>query len=117
MIAEESIRRLYSAYDKGFIINNAEFMSDAARIVLTARLLSKWVDNGAAPLRLLINHITIIRNVFGEEGMYALYEYIANFQDCVPPLLTILFFMGLIERPSIADSVLLETLAEMERNE
>ena len=115
MIAEESMRRLYSAYDQGFIINNDEFMSDAARIVLTTRLLSKWVDNGTTPLRLLVNHITLIRNVFGEEGMYALYEYVANFPDCVPPLLTILHYMGLIGKPAFIEYDLMLELDRMDR--
>ena len=108
--------RLYTSYiGGGDIINNDEFISDATRIVLATRILGKWVDNQQAPLRLLLNHIIIIDNAFGEEGMYALYEYVDNFKDCVPALLTVLYFMGKVGKPAFVDYVLLNELNTLDK--
>lgn len=108
--------RLYTSYiGSGDIINNDEFISDATRIVLATRILGKWVDNQQAPLRLLLNHIIIIDNTFGEEGMYALYEYVDNFKDCVPALLTVLYFMGKVDKPAFVDYALLNELNTLDK--
>jgi hypothetical protein len=108
--------RLYTSYiGGGDIINNDEFISDATRIVLATRILGKWVDNQQAPLRLLLNHIIIIDNTFGEDGMYALYEYVDNFKDCVPALLTVLYFMGKVSKPAFVDYDLLNKLNTLDK--
>lgn len=108
--------RLYTSYiGSGDIINNDEFISDATRIVLATRILGKWVDNQQAPLRLLLNHIIIIDNTFGEEGMYALYEYVDNFKDYIPALLTVLYFMGKVGKPAFVDYDLLNELNALDK--
>jgi hypothetical protein len=106
--------RLYTAYDRGHIINNDEFISDASRIVLVSRLLSKWVELKESNLRLMVNHIIIINNIFGETGLYTLYEYVSNFRECIPALLTTLYFMGTIDKPAYLDSDLLLALNNLE---
>ena len=116
VLNEQTMMRLYTSYiGSGDIINNDEFISDATRIVLATRILGKWVDNQQAPLRLLLNHIIIIDNTFGEEGMYALYEYVDNFKDCVPALLTVLYFMGKVVKPAFVDYDLLNELNTLDK--
>lgn len=114
MISQESTMRLYTAYDRGAIINNDEFISDATRIVLVSRLLDKWVTTRESNLRLMVNHIIIISNMFGETGLYTLYEYISNFRECIPALLTILYFMGTIDKPAYLDIELYDALLNLE---
>lgn len=116
MLNDQTMMRLYTSYiGSGDIINNDEFISDATRIVLATRILGKWVDNQQAPLRLLLNHIIIIDNTFGEEGMYALYEYVDNFKDYVPALLTVLYFMGKVGKPAFVDYDLLNELNALDK--
>ena len=116
VLNDQTMMRLYTSYiGSGDIINNDEFISDATRIVLATRILGKWVDNQQAPLRLLLNHIIIIDNTFGEEGMYALYEYVDNFKDYVPALLTVLYFMGKVGKPAFVDYDLLNELNALDK--
>lgn len=113
MLSDETMRRLMLAYDTGHLFDSSEFVIDAGRIVLIAKLIDRWMASNESNLRLLINHIIIIENTFGETGLYALYEYIGQFKECVPALLSVLFYMGKISRPSVYDVELLNKLEEM----
>lgn len=113
MLPDETMNRLMLSYKTGHLFDSVEFVEDAQRIVLIAKLIDKWLKNGDTNFRLMLNHITIIENTFGEVGFYALYEYIDQFRECVPSLLSVLFYMGKISRPSIYDVALLERLNEL----
>lgn len=112
MLSEETMRRLVMAYEDGPFISK-DFKADAKRIVLIARLIDKWLNEGDTNFQLIVNHIVIIENVFSETGMYAIYEYIANFPECVPALMAILYYMGRITKPSIYDTDLYKILEEL----
>ena len=115
MLNSETMKRLYIAYDRGGpLINNEEFVSDASRIVLVSRLIGKWVETKDTNLRLIINHIVIIENVFGDVGLYALYEYIGNYKECVYSMLTVLYYMNKVPKPVFVDYELLDSLYAME---
>lgn len=114
MLSEETMKRLMIAYDAGPMFNVDDFTEDAQRIVLVAKLIDKWILNKETNLRLMVNHVTIIINTFGDTGLYALYEYIDSFKECIPCVLTILYFMKKIDRPAIYDTVLLTELQNLD---
>ena len=116
MLSDETMRRLMLAYDTGHLFDSSEFVADAGRIVLIAKLIDRWLMSNDSNLRLIINHVIIIENTFGETGLYALYEYIGQFKECVPSLMAILFYMGKIRRPSVYDVALLEKLEELDND-
>lgn len=101
------------AYNTGHLFDSNEFQEDAHRIVLVAKLIDRWLTGKLCNYRLLVNHIVIIENTFGETGIYALYEYISNFPKCVPSLLAVLYFMNRISKPSVYDESLLNVLEEL----
>ena len=113
MLEQETMRRLILAYDNGPFVAK-DFKDDANRIVLIARLIDRWLTNADSNLRLLVNHVVIVENVFGETGIYAIYEYMSNFPDCIAPLKSILYFMGRINQPAIYDVDLFEALGALE---
>lgn len=114
MLKEETMRRLVLAYTTGHLFDDVEFTTDAQRIVLVAKLIDKWIYNKDTNYRLLINHITIIENTFGETGLYAMYEYIGQYPECIEPMLSALLFMGKIPTPSLYDVELLQKLRELD---
>jgi hypothetical protein len=113
MLEQETMRRLMLAYDSGPFVAK-DFKDDAKRIVLIARLIDRWLSNSDTNLRLMVNHVVIIENVFGETGIYAIYEYISNFPECIAPLKSVLYFMGRIDQPSMYDVDLFEALEELD---
>lgn len=112
MLTDETMRRLVIAYENGPIVSR-DFKADAKRIVLVARLIDKWLNEGNTNFMLMVNHVRIIENVFGETGMFAVYEYISNFPNCVPSLASILYYMGKIGKPAIYDTDLYDILTEI----
>lgn len=45
--------------------NDSEFQEDLARVKYVKRLLNKFIESGELRERLILNHITILNNVFG----------------------------------------------------
>jgi DNA-binding transcriptional MerR regulator len=45
--------------------NDSEFQEDIARIKYIKRLLNKYIETGEIRERLILNHITVLNNVFG----------------------------------------------------
>jgi hypothetical protein len=75
MISVEMLNRLYEAYDRPcFTVE--DFEEDAMRIVFVSRLLSKYHRNRSVNVRLLLNHIVVLRNVFGSLFIEAVREEI-----------------------------------------
>ena len=58
---------LYAAkhYDNPHCYDTVEFYEDLNRFKYIKRLLNKYQENGEVKERLIINHLTIIYNVFG----------------------------------------------------
>lgn len=113
MISHETMIRLYNNYNIGIPFTYDEFVEDSKRIVLVARLLDRWINNKQVSAHLLVNHVTIIKNVFSEIGLMALYEYISNFPELKSSALALFYFMGIIKTPAVYDTDFFTHLCEV----
>lgn len=53
------------AYENPQCENNEEFEDDLKRVQYVKKLLNKYVSTGELKTRLILNHITLLHNVFG----------------------------------------------------
>lgn len=103
MLSEITKNRLLESYTQYNTFTSDEFLSDANRIVLIAKIIDKWLLKGECNYRLLLNHTIIIKNTFGSAGLYALYEYADNFKTLIPAVTSICYYLGYIPKPAIYD--------------
>ena len=113
MLSEYTKARLLENYTQINSFTSDEFISDANRIVLIAKIIDKWLLKGECNYRLLLNHVIIIRNTFGATGLYALYEYADNFKTLIPAVTSICYYLGYISRPAIYDVELVAKFNEL----
>jgi hypothetical protein len=68
---------LYAAkhYYRPRCIDAEEFYEDIKRFKYTKRLLNRYIQSGELSERLILNHLTIIYNVFGTEPALKMIEY------------------------------------------
>lgn len=73
----------------------SEFEEDLNRIQYIKRLITKYRDSGEFKGRLILNHITVIYNVFGVEGATRILFYKLDEKDyeIIKPFLVFLNFM------------------------
>lgn len=112
MLSDTTKNRLLEHYKYQDTFSSDEFLSDANRIVLIAKIIDKWHLKGECNYRLLLNHCIIINNSFGSTGLYALYEYADNFKKLVPAISALCYYLGYIEQPAIYDVDLYEKFLE-----
>lgn len=75
MISVSMLEKLYQKYDRPcFTVD--DFEEDAMRIVFVSRLLLRYHRNKNVNIRLLLNHIVVLRNVFGSLFIDAIQEEI-----------------------------------------
>mgnify|MGYP003352240562 CR=1 FL=1 len=62
---------LYCArnYDNPQCHSTDEFLEDLQRIKYIKKLVTRYVENGDLKERLIINHLTILNNVFGPDAL------------------------------------------------
>ena len=113
MLSEYTKSRLLESYSQTKSFTTDEFISDANRIVLIAKIIDKWLLKGECNYRLLLNHVIIIKNTFGATGLYALYEYADNFKPLIPAVTSICYYLGYISRPAIYDVELVAKFNEL----
>jgi hypothetical protein len=67
---DESNALLYAAkyYDNPQCFDTVEFYEDLNRFKYVKRLLNKYEETGELKERLVLNHITVLNNVFGTVG-------------------------------------------------
>ena len=53
-------------YDNPSAVTKEDFLDDLRRFKYIKRLINKYLKNGEVKLHLLLNHIIIVYNVFGE---------------------------------------------------
>ena len=56
-------------YDNPQCHSTEEFMEDLKRIKYIKKLITRYVENGDLKERLILNHLTILYNVFGAEHL------------------------------------------------
>lgn len=84
---------LYAAkhYDNPHCYDTVEFYEDLNRFKYIKRLFNKYEETGELKERLIINHLTIIYNVFGAEaGTRLLFLKLRNYLHLIKPFLILM---------------------------
>jgi hypothetical protein len=87
---------LYCAkyYDNPQCHSTEEFLEDLNRIKYIKKLITRYVESGDLKERLILNHITILYNVFGAEALCRiLFLKMKKQMSCVKPFLLLLNIM------------------------
>lgn len=92
--------RLYKS-NVGHIVSIEEFKEDVRRFVYIARILRKYKNTGNINSRLLLNHVTIMYNCFGNDLTQYLFVYIDD--DLYPELCGVLKFLSRLPKPRYND--------------
>lgn len=90
---DESNALLYAAkhYENTNCFDTVEFYEDLNRFKYIKRLLNKFVESGDLKERLIINHLTIIYNVFGvEAGTRLLFLKLKDHLHLIKPFLLLM---------------------------
>lgn len=90
---DESNALLYAAkhYENANCFDTVEFYEDLNRFKYIKRLLNKFVESGELKERLIINHLTIIYNVFGTEaGTRLLFLKLKDHLHLIKPFLLLM---------------------------
>ena len=90
---DESNALLYAAkhYDNPNCFDTVEFYEDLNRFKYIKRLLNKYQESGDLKEQLIINHLTIIYNVFGvEAGTRLLFLKLRSYWTYIKPFLTLM---------------------------
>lgn len=90
---DESNALLYAAkhYENANCFDTVEFYEDLNRFKYIKRLLNKFVESGDLKERLIINHLTIIYNVFGvEAGTRLLFLKLKDHLHLIKPFLILM---------------------------
>lgn len=84
---------LYAAkhYDNPHCYDTVEFYEDLNRFKYIKRLFNKYEESGEIKDRLIINHLTIIYNVFGAEaGTRLLFLKLKDYLHLIKPFLILM---------------------------
>lgn len=111
VISEKTIEELYRVYDSpGGISCVEEFYDDAYRISFVVKLLLRYSREKDTNLRLLVNHVVILENVFGEFAFTAIREYIEKYEGLSLYFNSVLMYMGRLGRDVMFDVQFYETI-------
>ena len=82
-------------YDNPSCVDEAEFLDDLKRFRYLKRLFRKYDTSGELKLRLIINHIIILSNVFGVDAATTLlfFKIEPNHWSLIKTILVFLHFM------------------------
>jgi hypothetical protein len=86
---DESNVLLYAArfYDNPNCFDTVEFYDDLKRVSYIKRLFNKYKETGDIKERLVLNHLLILFNVFGEFANKILFLKLSNYFDILIPFL------------------------------
>lgn len=93
---DESNALLYAAkcYDNPQCFDTVEFYEDLNRFKYVKRLLNKYEETGELKERLILNHITVLNNVFGTIGSTRL--LLLKCQDQLHFIMPFLVFLNMM---------------------
>ena len=77
-------------YDNQQSIDEAEFFDDLKRFKYLKRLFNKYQDNGEIKVRLVLNHIILLYNLFNDGATRMLFFKLRDYQDILKPFLVML---------------------------
>lgn len=94
-VLDESNFVLYAAkhYDNPQCYEIIEFQDDLKRFKYLRRLFGKYQETGELKERLILNHITILYNVFGEAATRMLFFRLIGYHSYLKPFLILLGYM------------------------
>ena len=78
-------------YDNPQCHSLAEFGEDIKKFLYLKKLLSRYKNNGELRERLILNHIIVLYNIFGDEATKLLFYKIE--QNCLDALVTFLVYL------------------------
>lgn len=86
---------LYAAkhYDNAQCHDTEEFIDDLKRFKYIKRLFGKYEESGELRERLILNHIIILYNVFGNEATRLLFVKLKGYYHYLKPFLVLLHRM------------------------
>ena len=79
-----------------------EFHDDMKRFKYIKRLLKKYTISGKLKERLLLNHIIILRNLFGNEACFTLLLFKTQ-KEYLSTLRSFLFFLNMIREDELIE--------------
>ena len=85
-------------YDNPCCLTADEFYDDIAKFKYIIRLLRKYRDTGNLQERLILNHMIIIYNVFGENGTHMLFMKLPEYHEYLKPFCEYLNYMPVLVR-------------------
>jgi hypothetical protein len=94
-------------YENPHCENEKEFYDDMKKFKYIKRLLRKYKETNVLKERLILNHIIVLRNLFGPEACVTLLLHKIQQEHC-RPLKSFLLFLNMIRD---------DELAEIEHNE
>ena len=89
---DESNFILFAAqsYDNPQCMDETEFFDDLKRFKYLKRLFNKYKENGELKERLVLNHLTILYNLFDKGATRMLFFKLRNYYDILLPFLVVL---------------------------
>ena len=103
-------------YDNPQCEGEKEFQDDLKRFKYIKRLLRKYYETGILKERLLLNHLTVLNNVFGTTASTTLLLYKIQ-EEYWPALKSFLLFLNSITKDELShvqeDEIVLDTLKEL----
>ena len=103
-------------YDNPFCLSEDEFKDDLKQLTTIKRMMSKYINNGEANLRLLINNVIIFYNVFDHHAATQMIQLKANQEQIqyFNAVLSFLSFPMLIPPEDINEELLLRLREEFQ---
>jgi hypothetical protein len=92
---DESNFLLYAAkhYDNPQCLDTEEFYDDLKRFKYLKRLFGKFEESGELRERLIINHLIVLYNVFGQHATRMLFLKLEPYYPYLKPFLVLLNYM------------------------
>ena len=96
-------------YDNPSCVDEAEFLDDMKRFRYLKRLFRKYETSKDLKMRLVINHIIILANVFGVDAATTLLFFKIE-RNHWPLLKTFLVFLGYMPENDLIDTPIIHTI-------
>lgn len=80
-------------YDNPQCYDTVEFYDDLKRFKYLKRLFGKYIETGELKERLIINHIIVLYNVFGQEATRMLFFRLREYHEYLKPFIVMLGYM------------------------
>lgn len=80
-------------YDNPQCYDTVEFYDDLKRFKYLKRLFGKYQETGELKERLIINHIIVLYNVFGQEATRMLFFRLREYHEYLKPFIVMLGYM------------------------